>query len=442
MLFSVVLSTYGRGRHIAPTISSVLDQTERSFELIVVGDGCTDETRVTVESFGDERVRWLNLERNSGNQSAPNNAGIAAARGKWIAYIGHDDMWENDHLERLKRLAEEQPEARFLVSGVACHGPPGSNWLIVGGIFDEDAAKFENFFPPCCVAHYAGMTGDIGPWVDPHSTPTGVDAELTERAAAAGIVFASTRRITVHKFGGGQRFLCYLTPGSAEQAECLERMRAGTMTGHDEFVECARAQGRYMSMRMVIPDAFKPGQAFDLLRGRKGLLLPEVTSLGERHVISQTPEPRALDWQLFERDETTYRWSGPNPRPRILIPVTHSGPVRFSVAVGGVAGGRLEEVEVSLDDRKAATTVEDAGDGVQTLSFTTRLDPERYSILAFHTPHMVEHKNSQRGIAVGDIVIEPDRWPVMSRLARAFGKLARRPARRQVEVAAQSSSKE
>lgn len=428
MLFTVVLSTFGRGRHIAPTISSVLDQTERSFELIVVGDGCADETQATVESFDDDRVRWLNLERNSGNQSAPNNAGIAAARGKWIAYIGHDDMWENDHLERLKRLAGQQPEAGFLVSGVACHGPPGSGWLIVGGIFDHDDAKFENFFPPCCVAHYAGMTRDIGPWVDPHSTPTGVDAELAERAAAAGVVFASTKRITVHKFGGGQRFLCYLTPSSTEQEQCLEQMRAGTMTGHDAFVERAKAQGRYMTMRMVIPETFKPGQAFDMLRGRKGLLLPDIAPLGDRHVISQTPEPRALDWHLFERDETNFRWSGPNPRPRILIPLSHDGPVKFTVTVGGIAGGTLDEVEVSLGDRPVTPSIEDTRDGTQTLTFTTRLEADRYSILSFHTPNMIEHKNSRRGIAVGDIVIEPAGWRPLARLMRPVRDLGRRLA--------------
>ena len=60
--FSVVLTTYARGEHIRPTIESVLRQTYSDFELIVVGDGCTDETEEVVRSFRSHPVSWYNLE--------------------------------------------------------------------------------------------------------------------------------------------------------------------------------------------------------------------------------------------------------------------------------------------------------------------------------------------------------------------------------------------
>jgi len=54
--FSIVLPTYARGDHIKPTIASLLSQTYGDFELIVVGDGCTDDTEAAVRSFGTERT--------------------------------------------------------------------------------------------------------------------------------------------------------------------------------------------------------------------------------------------------------------------------------------------------------------------------------------------------------------------------------------------------
>src|SRR5262245_55301808 len=86
-LFSVVLTTYGRGKYIAPTLKSVLGQTCTDFEIIVVGDGCADETAELVQTFSSNGVRWYNLDQNSGSQSLPNNLGIEKAEGKWIAYL-------------------------------------------------------------------------------------------------------------------------------------------------------------------------------------------------------------------------------------------------------------------------------------------------------------------------------------------------------------------
>src|SRR5215213_8100974 len=97
-LFTVVLATYGRGVHIKPTIESVLDQSFPDFELIVAGDGCADQTESVVRSFADDRLKWCNLPHNTGSQSFPNNEGILHARGNWICYLGHDDIWAPDHL--------------------------------------------------------------------------------------------------------------------------------------------------------------------------------------------------------------------------------------------------------------------------------------------------------------------------------------------------------
>ena len=144
--FSVVLTTYGRGEHIRPTIESVLRQTYSDFELIVVGDGCTDATEEVVRSFRSRPVSWYNLEQNSGSQSFPNNLGIKNAVGKWIAYLGHDDIWSPNHLAALRALAQSDNELDFAVSGCISYGPKDSEIYFITGLFDSRPSSVRAFF--------------------------------------------------------------------------------------------------------------------------------------------------------------------------------------------------------------------------------------------------------------------------------------------------------
>jgi glycosyltransferase involved in cell wall biosynthesis len=98
---SVVIATYNRSRALAYAIESVLGQTFTDWELIVVGDACTDDTAEIVARYveADPRVRFVNLERNWGEQSAPNNIGRSLARAPLIAYLSHDDFWLPHHLK-------------------------------------------------------------------------------------------------------------------------------------------------------------------------------------------------------------------------------------------------------------------------------------------------------------------------------------------------------
>jgi len=69
--FSIVMAVYHRSRHIVPTIKSVLQQSFADYELIMVGDCCTDDTADVVKPFLSERVIWRNLKTRAGNQFAP-----------------------------------------------------------------------------------------------------------------------------------------------------------------------------------------------------------------------------------------------------------------------------------------------------------------------------------------------------------------------------------
>ena len=94
---SVIIPVFNRRHCLAATLRSVLAQTFTDFEVIVVDDGSTDDSAAVARGFGD-RVRVLS-QPNRG-ASAARNAGLRAARGKWIAFLDSDDFWSPQKLER------------------------------------------------------------------------------------------------------------------------------------------------------------------------------------------------------------------------------------------------------------------------------------------------------------------------------------------------------
>ena len=96
---TVIIATYNWSTVLPYAIQSVLAQTMPEFELLVVGDGCTDDCEQVVTAIKDPRVRWINLPANTGHQARPNNRELQEAKGELIAYLGHDDLWLPHHLQ-------------------------------------------------------------------------------------------------------------------------------------------------------------------------------------------------------------------------------------------------------------------------------------------------------------------------------------------------------
>jgi glycosyltransferase involved in cell wall biosynthesis len=114
---SVIIPTYNGAHLLARAIQSVLGQTFRDFELIVVDDGSTDNTKELVSNIGDERVRYIRHEKNRG-PSAARNTGIKAANGPYIAFQDSDDEWMPDKLEKQMRAFANAPsEVGVVYSG-------------------------------------------------------------------------------------------------------------------------------------------------------------------------------------------------------------------------------------------------------------------------------------------------------------------------------------
>lgn len=100
--FSVVIPLYNKGVHIVPTLMSVLAQSFRYFEVIVVDDGSTDDSLEKVQSVVDERIKVIH--QNNQGVSVARNTGIQEAKGEYIAFLDADDFWYEWHLEELHRL--------------------------------------------------------------------------------------------------------------------------------------------------------------------------------------------------------------------------------------------------------------------------------------------------------------------------------------------------
>ena len=91
---SVIIPTYNRAHLVDRAIQSVLNQTYKDFELIIVDDGSTDNTEDIIKEFQkkDERIKYIRHEENRGG-SAARNTGIKAAKGEYIAFLDSDDEW-------------------------------------------------------------------------------------------------------------------------------------------------------------------------------------------------------------------------------------------------------------------------------------------------------------------------------------------------------------
>lgn len=97
-LVSIITPTYNCGRFIAETIESVLSQTYQNWEMLIVDDCSTDNTKEVVEQYDDPRIHYHCLERNSGAAEARNTA-LRMAHGRWIAFLDSDDLWKPEKLE-------------------------------------------------------------------------------------------------------------------------------------------------------------------------------------------------------------------------------------------------------------------------------------------------------------------------------------------------------
>jgi glycosyltransferase involved in cell wall biosynthesis len=110
---SVIIPAYNYGRFLGEAIQSVLDQTFQDWELIVVDDGSTDNTREVVTAFADPRIHYV-YQQNQGNPAA-RNAALKLVTGEYVAFLDADDVWFPEKLEKQVAQLDSLPPTVGLV---------------------------------------------------------------------------------------------------------------------------------------------------------------------------------------------------------------------------------------------------------------------------------------------------------------------------------------
>jgi glycosyltransferase involved in cell wall biosynthesis len=249
---TIILPTYNWSAVLPYSIAGALGQSFADFELIVVGDGCTDDSAEVVARVGDDRVRWVDLATNAGHQSAPNNEGLRRARGELVAYLGHDDLWLPHHLGCLVAAVEAGADMAF---GLVRMVPPDPEL--------QRAALAELYRPgmwvaPTATVHRRALTERLGGWRDFRGLAVDPETELWSRFHAAGARIEAVKRLTAVKFPAAARRGVYRERPSHEQAAWLDRIRREPDL---EAVELAKAASEMATAALEPPFRALVGQA-------------------------------------------------------------------------------------------------------------------------------------------------------------------------------------
>ncbi len=150
---SVILPVYNSAAWVAATIDSILGQTFRDFELIVINDGSTDNSEAVIRSFSDDRIRYLS-QPNRG-LVATLNRGIAEARGQYLARIDADDICLPERFAKQAAWLDARPETAVVgcfVTFINEQGTETGNWA--GDRRHHTAAQIRRALPFLnCMTH-------------------------------------------------------------------------------------------------------------------------------------------------------------------------------------------------------------------------------------------------------------------------------------------------
>jgi len=374
-LVTVIIATYNLSAALRYTIQSVLAQTCAGFELLVVGDACTDDSEDVVRSFADNRIEWINLPQRAGSQSGPNNAGLARARGTYIAYLGHDDLWWPDHLAVGLRTMTATG-ADMAVAVTIINAPPECGFKGVTGLFPNDIYSPRYDFTPSSMIHTRNLIDRGGQWRLPHEAEIGVDHDFVARCHRAGATIVPTKEVTVFKFNTSFRRNAYRTKSVREQAELFERMQAGgedfrraeLVTALQRFLEDRffRVEGVWDEAERAKVDSARRAAQYLRFKGATGAP-PSLPPLGSEPVRFSLPDDfLGFEWHLPEHDPVhgSFRWSGPSTESTIPLPVALTGPCDVAVHILFALDQQvLSTVRVTANGQPATTSLErTAGD--------------------------------------------------------------------------------
>jgi glycosyltransferase involved in cell wall biosynthesis len=243
---TVIIPTYNWSSVLPYSIGSVLRQSFADFELLVIGDGCTDDSETVVAGIADPRVSWANLPVNTGHQSGPNNEGLRRARGELIAYLGHDDLWLPHHLSALVGEIDAGADLAYAMNELV---GPDESFFDISPAFPVYRSGMS--ITPSSLMHRREVTNRIGGWRNFREIEIDPEADLCARAHNAGLRLVFLPRLTAVKFPAAWRRDAYRRRLSADQAAWFARIGREADFEHREMMRLVYAgkQGHMLRMR-------------------------------------------------------------------------------------------------------------------------------------------------------------------------------------------------
>lgn len=269
---SVIIPVHDQAGLLPAALRSVLAQRYADFEVIVCGDGCTDDSERVTREVGDGRVRWLPFAKGPGFGYGNRGRAVARAEGRLVAYLAPDDLWAPDHLTRL--VAGRRAGGFDLVFSrpvlVWAGGPPRPHYL------PFDVAAHGAVAPvgprlyclsPTQVLHTRDIHDRAGGWDD--RVPRHGDVDLWLRCRAAGARIGYVPRPTLLRFPS----YAFRAVSPDVRRALHQRMQRDLESGALDLADLGWSGGRrllgWLTEAAVVGRARGPGFARAWLRMRR-----------------------------------------------------------------------------------------------------------------------------------------------------------------------------
>lgn len=202
---SVIIPTYNRASYLKEAIESVLAQTYKDFELIIVDDGSTDNTEEVVRSFDDERIIYKKKQR-EGHPGKTRNVGLDLARGEYIAFLDDDDLWLPEKLEeQIKALEQYHFRVCYTIYSIFgkadkrdIHTPPKQ--IAKSGFLFLDLIKFGSFVATPTICIKKEVFEKVGKFAEVEELRSGQDYEMWLRIAEKFYFFCIPKPLVLVRF--------------------------------------------------------------------------------------------------------------------------------------------------------------------------------------------------------------------------------------------------
>jgi glycosyltransferase involved in cell wall biosynthesis len=255
---SIIIATFNSHETLKFAIKSIINQDYPNFEILIIGDCCNDNSEELVNSFLDKRLIWKNLAKNSGSQSLPNSEGMRMAKGKYIAFLGHDDIWFPNHLSTL--IESIETNSADFVYCLSVLLSPTLNHSTVGQKNDFSELAFTNgtaHIPPSSWLFKKEIYATCGDWINPSETYLPIDVEYLKRIVSRNYKISFADSVFIAKFPSPWWQL-YSKKNDFPQEKYFSLIQSNKETAANVILkECADAFGQKYSYLHSIREAFR-----------------------------------------------------------------------------------------------------------------------------------------------------------------------------------------